>query len=191
VKALGFHNNANGSAIDFAIKAITRSQYSHVAMLIDDPVWRETVRESCKLGAGDNVIIEALFPRVRARTLNDSELPNIDVFDVPTHTTAQHDKSMQWLLKQVGLAYDSEDLLRFLPNFRAFMGEGSDTSYLKHTFCSMMAYNYYRFGDTCLFRCVHDYEVAPGYLFSSPMFTPLPALQPSNPPNTGTLLPTK
>lgn len=178
MKALGFHNNANGGPLDFAIKAITRSQYCHVGILIEDD-WRETVRKAYELGPGDNVIIEAIFPKVRARILNNPELADIDVYDVPAHGPAKHEQSMTWLLKQVGLDYDTTDLFRFLPNFRALLGEGDPNGYLKHTFCSMLAFNYYRFGGTCLFERVHDFEIAPGYLFWSPYFTECPQLAPS------------
>jgi hypothetical protein len=177
MKILLFHAHAD-NPVSFLIKAITRSPYCHAAILVDTPKWRAAVVAAYSLGVStEHVIIEALFPKVHARFLLPEELSEIDVFEVPSHTPDREDLSMQWLMTQIGVAYDIKDLLRFLPEGREALGEASDTSYEQHTFCSMLDTNAYRFGGTRLFSSyLHDFNTTPEMLSWSPIVEPAPKL---------------
>jgi hypothetical protein len=134
MKILAFHAHA-GDPLSFLIKAITRSQYCHGAILIDQPTWKDKLITAFKTvappGASAHLIVEAYWPKVRARFLLNSELSEIDVFDVPTLTKEQEDAAMTWLFQQIssGVKYDILDLTRFLPESRAVIGESNDDAY--------------------------------------------------------------
>jgi hypothetical protein len=66
MKILLFQHHAN-DPLSWAIKQVTREPYVHAAILVDET---------------KNEIIEAFFPHVRRRALEDSELSGIDVFEV-------------------------------------------------------------------------------------------------------------
>ena len=119
MKILAFHAHS-GDPLSFLIKAITRSQYCHGAILVDDTQWRAIIAKECKLdlntpvnGVSKHLIIEAYWPKVRTRFLREDELSEIDVFDVPALTTAQEISSIKWLISQLGVSYEGADLFRF------------------------------------------------------------------------------
>jgi hypothetical protein len=169
-----------GDPISKIIKAITRSVYSHAAILVDTIKWRDAV--ACRfdlLPVKGHLIIEAVWPKVHARYLDDEELGNIDVYDVPAHTPDREDHSMNWLVDQLaeGIRYDVWDLFRFLAIARKFLGDGDSKSYKRFTFCSMLDYNAFRVGGTRLFSpLVHDRDVSPDKLSWSPLAIPVPQL---------------
>lgn len=192
MKILAFHAHA-GDPLSFLIKAITRSQYCHGAILVDNADWREKIIHSSMLisghvlpaqdtiaysAPGQHLIIEAYWPKVRARFLLPSELSEIDVFDVPSLTAAQESDAMNWLIAQItaGVKYDVKDLFRFLPEARAAIGESTDDAYKQQTFCSMLVFNAYRFGGLRLLNC-HDYECSPDKLDWSPFAVGVPQLK--------------
>ena len=55
------------------------------------------------------------------------------------------------------------------------MGEATDEGYKRHTFCSMLVFNAYRFGGLRLLNC-HDYEFSPDKMSWSPFAVPAPKL---------------
>ena len=170
-----------GDPISRIIKAITRSVYSHAAILIDSPSWRAKVIGQFNVVVSDTpyLIIEAVWPKVHARFLGHEELSNIDVYDVPAHTPDREDHSMNWLVDQLkeAIRYDVWDLFRFLAVARKFLGDGDSKSYKRFTFCSMLDYNAFRVGGTRLFSpLVHDRDVSPDKLSWSPLAIPAPGL---------------
>ncbi len=164
-----------GDILSSAIQALTRSAYCHAAILIDTPKWRSMISlRFCPeaVGSDGHLIIEAYYPKVRARLLKPEELATIDVYDVPSHSSQREDHSMNWLIQQIveGTKYDIIDLFRFLAPVREFIGEATGKTYKRHTFCSMLDLNAWRVGGTRLFSSrVHDYEVSPDKLAWSPL----------------------
>jgi len=179
MKLLAFHAHA-GDPLSFLIKAITRSQYCHGAVFIDRPESRVIVEKRLQDFPPGYLIIEAFWPKVRARLLDDKELSSIDVFEIVDLTPAQEAAGVEWLIDQVeaGVKYDVPDLFRFLPVNRAVIGESSDIAYKQHTFCSMLCFNAVRFsGHAKLLNC-HDYEFSPDKIPWSPFVAPSPTLKP-------------
>jgi hypothetical protein len=174
MKILAFHAHA-GDPLSFLIKAITRSQYCHGAVLVDNKKWIESILTETGQIPIENahLIVEAYWPKVRSRFLDASELAEIDVFDVPAFTGEMEDRSMRWIGEQLnqGTSYDVVDLFRFVPGFRAQLGEANDDAYKRHTFCSMFVFNAYRFGGLRLLNC-HDYECSPDKMGWSPLSVP-------------------
>lgn len=170
-----------GDLLSFAIKALTRSAYCHAAILVDTPKWRVLVARQFNIQGAGHLIIEAYYPKVRARLLRNDELASIDVYDVPVHTPDKEDISMAWLIDQVkkGEKYDVVDLFRFLAPVRAVIGEANSSSYKRHTFCSMLDLNGFRVGGTRLLSSrVHDFLVSPDKLSWSPLAFIGPKLEP-------------
>jgi hypothetical protein len=172
VKILAFHAHG-GDPLSFLIKAETRSQYCHGAILIDSPIWKSKIASEFLIVGSGHLIVEAYWPKVRARLLMHDELDGIDVFNVPAATEEIEGKAMEWLIDQVhaGVKYDIPDLFRFVPQFRALLGETKDDAYKRHTFCSMLVFNAYRFAGLKLLNC-HDYEYSPDKLPWSPLAVP-------------------
>lgn len=193
MKILLFHAHA-GDPLSFLIKALTRSPYCHAAILVDRPAWKDKIVSQFNVAPpvqcigtvgdggqsasvlldlpGGHLIVEAYWPKVRARFLKPEELADLDVFDVPAHTLEKEDESMKWLIDQIAahVHYDVSDLFRFVAPFRAQLGESNDDAYKQHTFCSMLAFNAYRFGGTRLLsEYCHDFEVSPDKLTWSPL----------------------
>ena len=177
MKILAFHAHA-GDPLSFLIKAITRSKFCHGAVLIDNDIWRSTIASQFNIPGDGHLIVEAYWPKVRARRLKSEELAEIDVFDVPALTAEMEAKSTQWLIEQIasGVRYDVPDLFRFVAPARHVIGESNDDAYKQHTFCSMLVFNAYRFGGLRLLNC-HDYECSPDKMSWSPFAVPVPKLQ--------------
>ena len=175
MKILAYHAHAQ-DPLSFLIKAITRSCYCHGAILIEGE-WRAKVAEHFGIPGEGHLIIEAIWPKVHARLLGAEQLAYIDVFEVPSFTAEMEAKAIEWLVAQVdaGIAYDVTDLLRFVPQARAIIGETKNDAYKIHTFCSMLVFNAYRFAGLPLLNC-HDYEFSPDKMAWSPFVTPSPKL---------------
>jgi hypothetical protein len=177
MKGLAFHEHSD-DPLAFLIKAETRSQYCHAAVLIDNANSREKIETALGSFGDGHLIVEAVWPKVRARLLRKEELSGIDVFGVPTMTPEMIATGTSWLLQQVmmGVTYDVPDLFRFVPQFRALLGEAKDDAYKHHTFCSMLRFNYVRFsGHPKLLNC-HDYQYSPDKMGWSPFDVPAPKL---------------
>ena len=169
MKLLAFHAHS-GDPLSMLIKAATRSQYCHGAVLVDSPKWAEKFRQAYGLGDG-LVIVEAYFPHVRARVLDAAELPEIDVIEVIGGISCEvEEAAMQWAFNccEAAVKYGIADLFRFTAPGRAVLGENDDASFLRHTICSQFAFNVFRMGGLRLLNC-HDYEVSPDKLAWSPL----------------------
>lgn len=197
MKGLAFHSHKH-DALSTLIKALTRSQYCHAAILIDNPEWRakviaqflrpvpsahatyeENAAKDAAAQATGHLIIEEFYPKVRTRFLENDELSEIDVFDVPSHTAEMEAKSMDYMIAQLvaRLPYDIPDLFRFSQEFRAAMGETKDDAWKRHQFCSQFRFNSYRMGGTLLLN-MHDFNYSPAYMGISPLEFPMPKLLP-------------
>jgi hypothetical protein len=176
MKILAFHAHVH-DPLSVLIKAEMRSQYCHGAVLIDAAVWREKVASQFSVPLTGHLIIEEFYPKVRTRLLALEELSEIDVFDVPSHTEEKEAKSMDYMIGQIvaRLPYDIPDLFRFVPQFRAILGETKDDAWKRHQFCSQFVFNSYRIGNTRLLNC-HDYEFSPDKMSWSPFVVPAPKL---------------
>ena len=106
IKLLLFKAHQN-DPISGVIEAVTRSQYTHAAILKDEST---------------NTISEAWWPHVRERQLDDSELHAIDVFDISTTypqftglTAAQNEEILSRcrLREKVHEEYSIENMFRF------------------------------------------------------------------------------
>lgn len=179
MKILLFHAH-DGDPLSFAIKALTRSQYCHAAVLIEKPEWIAKFKTACGVISDGDLLVEAYYPKVHARLIQDSEKPSIDVFKVDVSPEIE-EAAMTWLEKQLGVSYDITDLFRFLPEVRAFAGETNPQAYMQHTFCSMLVFNTYRFAGLPLLQC-HDYECSPDKLPWSPFVLPVAQLLPGTQP---------
>ena len=180
MKILAFHTHKN-DPLSVLIKAETRSQYCHGAVLIDTQKWVDQLVEQFKPPttpiATKHLIVEEFYPKVRTRYLDQDELSEIDVFDVPSHLPASEDLSMAYAIQQIiaRLPYDIPDLFRFVPGFRALLGEAHDDAMKRHQFCSQFVFNTYRIGNTKLLQC-HDFEFSPAQLSWSPLAIPISKL---------------
>jgi hypothetical protein len=180
MKILAFRAHKN-DLLSAAIMAETRSRYCHGAVLLEST--EETQLFPDREGTpGKHVIVEEFWPRARARWLEADELEDIDVFDLATGITVPEFHvipALQYARRQIDnhLAYDWEDLPRFVAPLRAILGEAADDAARRHQFCSMFVYNIYLAGGVRLLNC-HDYECSPDKLDWSPYVVPAPALNP-------------
>lgn len=153
--------------LSFAIKAITRGQYVHAALLIDEKGLE---------------IAEAFFPYVRRRPLQPEELANADVFYVKDLTPDMQKKAVAWAVQQVANhdTYSIMDLFRFIPEIRAFIGEPSDDAAAHSMFCSMFVFEAVKAAGIELLHAA-SYDIAPSQLAWSPLLNFAPPLIPKTP----------
>ena len=164
MKILLFQHHAN-DPLSWAIKQITREPYVHAAILVDE---------------SKNEIIEAFFPHVRRRLLDDSELSGIDVFAVEGITPEQEAAVVDYAASCLteGESYSIANLFRFIPVARDLIGEATDAGPQSSVFCSQFAFDAVHRGGGIQLLNAHSYEVAPGYLAWSPLLVKQPALSP-------------
>lgn len=150
--------------LSFAIKAVTRGQYVHAAVLVDESTLE---------------IYEAFYPQVRKRALSNEELDSIDAFMIQGFTEEMEERAVQWMDAQVAAhtRYSIMDLFRFLPEARAVLGEPSAEAQCHTMFCSMFAFQAVHAGGIQLLNA-GSYEVAPSQLAWSPYLVQCPALRP-------------
>lgn len=165
MKVLLFQFHAN-DPLSWAIKQVTRSPYTHAALLVDEKT---------------NMIVEAFYPHVRQRPLGEKELAGIDVFAVAGITPAQEEATVDYALKAMAAAeaYSLENLFRFLPAGRTVLGEAQDNSPSASVFCSQFVFDAVHRGGGIQLLNAHSYEIAPGYLAWSPLLIPQPPLKPT------------
>lgn len=152
--------------LSFAIKAITRGQYVHAAILTDE----------------DRLEIhEAFYPYVRSRLLANDELADFDVFTIRGFSPEMEARALAWMKEQVRLhtSYSITDLFRFLPQVRAVIGEPSAEAAQHSMFCSMFAFQAIHTGGIQLLNA-NSYDVAPSQLAWSPYLEPAAALEPTH-----------
>ena len=165
IKLLLFKAHQN-DPISGVIEAVTRSQYTHAAILKDEST---------------NTISEAWWPHVRERQLDDSELHAIDVFDISTTypqftglTAAQNEEILSRcrLREKVHEEYSIENLFRFLPEVEKLIGQAHDTNPESPVFCSQYC------ADVIGLPLLNapSADIAPGYLRWSLMLFPAPPL---------------
>ena len=151
-----------GDPISGAISAVTRSQYTHAAILKDEST---------------NTISEAWWPHVRERRLDNSELHGIDVFNISTTfpeytplTPAQVEAILSRCRERekVHEDYSISNLFRFLPAVEDLIGKAHDTNPESPVFCSQYCF------DVIGIRLLNapSADLAPGYLGWSPLLFP-------------------
>ena len=137
--------------LSFLIKARTRGQYSHAAVVVDEASF---------------TIIEAYYPHVRKRVLSPDEIRNIDFFEVQGITPEQETKVVAYCEAAVAAMtdYSITDLFRFLAPVRALLGEPTDDGSLNiPKFCSMFVFDAMLSAGITLLNA-HSYEVDPVHL---------------------------
>jgi hypothetical protein len=162
MKVLNFQHHTN-DPLCWAEKQVTRGIYVHSALLVDED---------------KNEIIESFFPHVRRRTLEDSELAGIDVFEVVGITPAQEQGVVDYAVKclTIGEKYSIANLFRFMPVARDLIGEATDVGPQSSVFCSQFVFDaVYRGGGIQLLNAP-SFDVAPSYLAWSPLLKKLPGL---------------
>lgn len=150
-------DNTAGKLLSDAINFITwqssgTKQHTHASILVD-PAKKE--------------IIEAYYPKVHRKILADSDLPNIDVLEIPGLDEA---KALDFLEKQIGKPYSIDGLFKF-----AF--ELAHTDEGKAYFCSELAFCAIQAGGVNLFSRCQDFKVSPGLLWISPQVNYLGVLK--------------
>ncbi len=151
-----------GDPISRVISAVTRSQYTHAAILKDEAT---------------NTISEAWFPHVRERRLDNSELHGIDVFNISTTfpeytplTAAQNEAILSRCeeREKIHEDYSISNLFRFIPGLEDLIGKARDTGPQADVFCSQYAFDVI----SLLLLNAPSSELAPGYLGWSPLLFP-------------------
>ncbi len=144
-----------GDLLGRLIKAVTRGQYVHAAILIDEHT---------------NTIVESYWPRVRTRQLRNDELAGIDVFAVEGLTIEQDCQIKQYLGAALALReeYGWVGLLRFSPFLRAILGEGDKDGLERPAFCSQFAFEAIQSAGVRLLNA-HSEVVNPEVLSYSPV----------------------
>ena len=156
-----------GDLISGVIEAITRSKYTHAAILKDELT---------------NTISEAWWPHVRERQLNNSELQSIDVFEISKTypqftgiTPAENEDILSRCreAEKIREDYSIGNLFRFLPGVEDLIGKVQDDGNTSAVFCSQYC------ADKIGFRLLNAPagDLAPGYLAWSLMLFPAPPLR--------------
>jgi hypothetical protein len=164
MKLLLFKSNQN-DPLSAAIKAITRSQYCHAAILIDSLKWFKVFQAlipepdppGCRY-----ILAEEFYPEARTRWIQPSECPEIDVFSIRGWDDTSEDLAMRFILQTIRdeVKYDIEDLFRFLAPLRAILGESSDEGSKRRMFCSYFYSETRKSANRPMLNC-HSFEIAP------------------------------
>lgn len=150
MKILLFHGRGFISA---AIRWQSRGDYSHAAVLLEDP----------DLHPGD--IIESWQGAgVRATTITDWR--RIDTYAVEGLTQDEAATAQAWLRDKIGMPYDYGAVLRFLSRRKA----GANGKY----FCSELAFLAMTYAGHDLLRRIPAHNVSPGHLATSPRLIYVP-----------------
>ena len=159
-----------GDPLGGAIRDITRTPYTHAAVLKDEAT---------------NTISEAFFPHVRERVLENSELAGIDVFDVsstwPTFTPLTADQVAKALAHCANSEAEQEsyavtNLFRFLPGVEKIIGDVKDDGTTSPVICSQYAFDVFDAAGVQILNTASDH-LAPGYLAWSPLVFPAQPLK--------------
>lgn len=117
------------------IRSVTWSTWSHVAIILDD-----------------NMVLEAVWPRVRITTLDSIKQShkNWCIVDIPV---LNEDIALEFCMKQVGKPYDTSALFGLL----AHRDWGEDDSW----FCSELAAATLEAGGLFIFRHEYIHRIVP------------------------------
>lgn len=155
-----------GDILSGAIKAVTRESWTHAAILLDE---------------SKNQICEAFFPHVRYRTLDNSELHGIDVFDISTtypNFTPLSPDQVQGVLDYCAQAvaahegYSIKGLFDFVPGIDELIGKVADDGVTSKVFCSQFFDDALDRGANLKILNVSSDQLAPGYLTWSVLIFP-------------------
>lgn len=143
----------------------TRTQYTHVAVLVDEAT---------------NRICEAYMPVVHYRLLLDSELAGIDAFDISGLTPEGVAGALAYCDAAVAAKepYSVENLCRFSGFLRKLLGEAQDVGVHSPVICSQFAFDVFDRGAHIKLLNAPSYVLAPGYLAWSTLVTPAAPLLP-------------
>lgn len=138
-----FCRGGNGCLLSFAIRLLTWSKYSHIAILAPDNM----------------TVYEAVWPRVRKTTLAELHREEAVIQAVEMHL-ARPDTAIAWLEQQVGKPYDWLALFSFIVHH--------DWASPKKWFCSELASMAWDKGGSPLFRRNAVYRISPGMMWLLP-----------------------
>ena len=119
---------------------------------------KEHTHASILINPAKKEIIEAYYPKIHHKILEDKELPFIDCLEVPGVDEA---KALEFLEAQVDKPYSVVGLLQFALEIPP---EETGRSY----FCSELAFSAFLAGGVSLFKNCPAYKVSPGLLWISP-----------------------
>lgn len=159
---IGLVTAHKGDPMCRVIEAETRSQFTHALFVTD---------------RAGNEIYEEFFPHARFRLLGNDELPGLHVFSIAGWTDEQ-DTSLRQLISrraQARIPYWIEGLLKFGAGFRMILGEGRESDWERHAFCSMEVFEDVKVCGTELLRA-QCFEVSPAILSFSPLLRSEPPL---------------
>ncbi len=162
---IGLVTAHKGEPMCQVIEAETRSQFTHALFVTDRAA---------------NRIYEEFFPHARFRLLGNDELNAIRLFSIAGWTDGQDAKLRQLITNraEARIPYWIEGLLKFGAGFRTILGEGVESDWNRHAFCSMEVFEDVKVCGTELLRA-QCFEVSPAILSFSPLLNPEPPLNPA------------
>jgi hypothetical protein len=145
------------SWFDRMIEWQSRGPYSHAAVLVNE---------------GTHQIVEAVWPCVSARILDDRELPDWDVYSISGMSPIGEATAIAWLQLQRGKPYFVSDLMNFVT--RRPVRDDADAKFI----CSMLAFEAAYRGGVQLLNRIKDWAVSPNLLGLSPLLNCIGKLTP-------------